>query len=343
VAYVPPVGRFEPTGPLDVQGLAHSVAELSWGVLRGARGPSDGTAGAASNVPSALGVLRHSGIYAGVPSEIDEAFGVLETHVMRHDVLYPVAIAVVPILFHTLRKPSPISDRIANLLGRYATLTSSLEAPVAQRMTQILADHSFELVRWLGVHDRALCAIVLNVPALREVFIAAVEGAERVSAEVLLALVELGEAPGDTIELATVMLDGADARNEQRMAAAAFLAKLGGPDASLAARIDAALPPNADTLLRAFVDKLWSPTVIRPIVAPKLYDAEVVFTGKELVIVRAGGKSVTLPWKGAPVAKGERLQVGLSTHGEPKLAVVTDWNGAVRVVDFDPAPTVRFR
>jgi hypothetical protein len=326
-----------------VPGLAHSVAELSWGVLRGAHGPSDGTAGAGSNVPSALGVLRHAGIYAGVPAEIDEAFGVLESHVTRHDVLYPVAIAVVPILFHTLRKPSPVSGRIANTLGRYATLISSLEAPVAQRMCQLLADHSYELVRWLGTYDRALCAIVLNVPALREVFIAAVEGAERVSPEILLALVELGEAPGDTIALAIDMLDGADATAEKRMAAAAFLSKLGAPDASLAGRIDAALPPNADALLRTFVDKLWSPTVIRPVVAPKLYDAEVVFTGKELVIVRAGGKSVTLPWKGAPVAKGERLQVGLSTHGEPKLAVVTDWKGTVRVVDFDPVPTVRFR
>lgn len=288
-------------------------------------------------------MLRHAAIYANVPAEIDDAFAVLETHVMRHDVLYPVGAAVVPILFHTLRKPSPISGRIASTLGRYATLMSSLEAPVAQRMIQIFADHSYELVRWLGTHDRALCAVVLNVPALREVFIAAVEGAEHVSAEILLALLELGEAPGDTIPFAIAMLDGADATNEQRMSAAAFLSKLGAPDASLAARIDTALPPTADVALRTFVDKLWSPTVIRPVVAPKLYDAEVVFTGKELVIVRAGGKSVTLPWKGAQVAKGERVQVGLSTHGEPKLAVVTDWKGAVRVVDFDPAPTVRFR
>jgi hypothetical protein len=326
-----------------VPGLAHSVAELSWGVLRGAHGPSDGSAGAGSNVPSALGVLRHAAIYAGVPAEIDDAFAVLETHVMRHDVLYPVSVAVVPILFHTLRKPSHASGRIANLLGRYATVMSSLEAPLAQRLNQILADHSYELVRWLGTHDRALCAMVLNVPALRTVFLAAVEGAERVSPEVLMTLLELGEAPGDTIPLAIAMLDGADATGEQRMAAAAFLSKLGAPDPSLAAKIDAALPPTAVASLRAFVDKMWTPTVIRPVVAPTLHDAEVVFTGKQLVIVRADGKSVTLPWPGAQVAKGERLQVGLTRHGEPKLAVVTDWKGGVRVVDFDPAPTVRFR
>jgi hypothetical protein len=337
------VGRFDPTGPLDVPGLAHSVAELSWGVMRGANGPSDGTAGAGSNVPSALGVLRHAAIYAGVPAEIDEAFSVLETHVMRHDVLYPVAVAVVPILFHTLRKPSPVNARIANTIGRYATLASSLEAPLAHRLHQILVDHSYELVRWLGTHDRALAAVALNVPALRQVFLAAVEGAERVNPEILLALLEMGEAPGDTIPLAIAMLDGADATGEQRMAAAAFLSKLGAPDPQLGSRIDAALPPTADVSLRTFVDKLWSPTVIRPVVAPTLHDAEVVFTGKELVIVRAAGKSVTLPWKAAHVSKGDRLQVGLTRHGEPKLAVVTDWKGGVRVVDFDPAPTVRFR
>jgi hypothetical protein len=329
-----------------VPGLAHSVAELSWGVLRGAHGPSDGSAGAGSNGPSALGVLRHAAIYAGAPGEIDEAFGVLEQHVVRHDVLYPVSVAVVPILFDTLRRKSPVADRIALVLARYASTLSSLDSPLALRMRQIFADHSPELVRWLGRHDRALCAIVLNVPALREVFVAAVEGAERISGEVLLALVDLGDAPGDTIPLALAMFDGADATNEQRMAAATFLSKFGSASPELHSRLDAALPKGAEATLRTFVDRLWSPTVVRPIVAPKLYDAEVMFTGKQLVIVKAGGpkgQTVTLPWVGAQLRKGDRLQVGLTTLGEPKLAIVTDWNGTVRVVDFDPAPSVRFR
>src|SRR6476660_2218135 len=93
------MGRFDPTGPIDVPGLEHSVATLSWGVLSGARGPSDGTAGAGSNVPSALGVLRHAVIYAGLPSEIEEAFAVLEQHVMRDGQLYPVVLAAAPFLF----------------------------------------------------------------------------------------------------------------------------------------------------------------------------------------------------------------------------------------------------
>jgi hypothetical protein len=341
------MSRFAPTGPVDVPGLAHSVAELSWGVLRGAHGPSDGSAGAGSNVPSALGVLRHAGIYAGAPEEIDEAFVVLEQHVVRHDVLYPVAVAVVPILFDTLLRRSPVAERIAHVLARYASALPSLDAPLAQRMRRIFADHAPELVRWLGRFDRALCAVVLNVPALREVFVAAVEGAERVSAEVLLALVDLGDAPGDTVPLALAMFEGADATTEQRMSAATFLSKFGSASPELHSRLDAALPKSAEATLRAFVDRLWTPTVVRPIVAPKLYDAEVMFTGKQLVIVRAGGPkgmTVTLPWVGAQVRKGDRLQVGLTTHGEPMLAVVTDWKGAVRVIDFDlAAPSVRFR
>jgi hypothetical protein len=292
-------------------------------------------------------VLRHAAIYADLPDEIDQAFMVLEEHVVRHGVLYPVALATVPILFDTLRRRSTVSGRIATAIARYASAIDSLDAPLAARMRQIMTDHSGELVRWFGRRDgseRALCAIVIAVPALRDVFLAAVEGAERVSPEVLLALVEIGEAPGHTLELAQAMFDGADATAEQRMCAATFLAKFAQATADLHARLDGALPPGADHVLRNYVDRLWNPTVVRPIVAPKMFDAVVTFTGKALVIVRAGGKSVTLPWNGAPIRNGDRIQVGMSTHGEPKLAVVTDRQGAVRVVDFDAAaPAVRFR
>jgi hypothetical protein len=332
------VGRFEPTGPVDVQGLEHSVALLPWGVLRGALGPSDGSAGAASNVPSALGVLRHAPIYAGVPGEIDEAFAVLEQHVMRHGVLYPVSLAAVPILFDTLRRSSAgpaIAGRIADLLAHYAAAMHTLESPLLQRLEQIFGDHAGDIIRWLGKHDRALSAFALHVPAVRGVFLAAVEGAERVAPEVLLALVELDQAPGDTLALALAMLDGPDASDDMRMCAAAFLARFGEHGADVRARIDAALPRSAASTLRAFIHRLWSPSIKRPVVAPRMYDAEVVFTGDQLVVVKAADTSITLPWIGDDVAKGDRLQIGLSAHGEPKLAVITDRAGAVRVIDFD--------
>src|ERR1043165_8317696 len=216
------MGRFEPTGPVDVPGLEHSVANLSWGVLRGALGPSDGTAGASSNVPSALGVLRHADIYRGVPDEIEEAFAVLERHVVRDGQLYPVVIAALPFLFATLRKGPFISTRIADLIAIYASTAHTLEAPLDARVRQIIADKGGEIARWLGHHDRALGAVAIHVPALRDVFIAAVEGAERVAPEILLALVELGEAPGDTPQLALKMFDGPDASDIARTAAAAF-------------------------------------------------------------------------------------------------------------------------
>ncbi len=332
------VGRFDPTGPVDVPGLEHSVANLSWGVLTGALGPSDGTAGAASNVPSALGVLRHAVIYSGLPTEIEDAFGVLEQHVILNGQLYPVALATLPFLFDTLRRKSPVGGRIAEVIARYASAADTLDKSLSQRLLVIIGDHAGEIVRWFGrgpTYDRALGALAINVPALREVFLAAVEGAERVSPEVLLALLQLGEAPGESVELAMAMLDGADSTDAARMSAAAFLAKFGAQEADVRARIAAALPPSAAGALRRHLHALWTPVVSRPSVAPKLYDAEVVFTGKKLVVVRTGTKSVTLPWTGAEVAKGDRLQVGLTSHGEPKLAVLTDWDGNVRVIDFD--------
>src|SRR5678815_2080945 len=152
------MGRFETTGPVDVPGLEHSVAHLSWGVLRGALGPSDGSAGAASNVPSALGVLRHAQIYLGVPVEIDEAFAVLEQHVMRGSQLYPVALAALPFLFDTVRRSSPIAERIAELIARYAARTKSLDLALQDRFATIITDHAPEVIRWFGRFDRALCA-----------------------------------------------------------------------------------------------------------------------------------------------------------------------------------------
>ena len=327
------MGRFEPTGPVDVPGLEHSVVNLSWGVLRGASGPSDGSAGARSNVPSALGVVRHPDIYRNCPSEIEEAFDVLEQHVIRDGQLYPVALAAMPFLFATLRKISPLSERIADLIALYAASASSLEGPLGERLLQIVTDHSAEIVRWWGRYDRALAALAVHTPGLRTVFLAAVEGAERVEPEILLALIELGEAPGDTTAFAFAMLDGADSTELQRLAGAAFLARFGQHSTEQLTRIDAALPPSARARLGKLV-KFWNPNLTRPVVAPKLFEAEVLFTGKKLVVVKADNRSVTLPWEGADVAVGDRLQVGLSTHGQPKLAVVTDWKGNVRVIDF---------
>ena len=329
------MGRFEPTGPVDVPGLEHSVATLSWGVLRGALGPSDGTAGASSNVPSALGVLRHAEIYRGAPQEIEEAFAVLEQHVMRHDQLYPVAVAAVPFLFDTVfRRPSPLGERIAELLARYAARAKSLEKPLEERLLSIIVDHAPEIIRWFGRYERALCALAIHVPALRELFIAAVEGAEHISPIVLLALVELDAPAGDTTGFALEMLDGPDSTDVARMAAASYLACFGEHTPQLLTRIDAALPPRAGDTLRELVGKLWEPTIERPVIAPRMFDAEVVFTGKKIVLVKTADKSVTLPWEGADVEAGDRLKVGLSSHGQPKLAVISDWRGNVRVIDF---------
>jgi len=65
-----------------------------------------------------------------------------------------------------------------------------------------------------------------------------------------------------------------------------------------------------------------------------MVDAEVVFAGDKLVLVRAGDKTVTLPWADSGVQRGDKLTVAITAHGQPKLAVITDDSGAVRVIDF---------
>jgi hypothetical protein len=314
--------------------VQHSVADLQWGVLRGARGPSDGSVGPRANVPSALAVLRHAPLYLAIPSEIDDAFGVLENHVMAGERLYPVAIPVVPFLFDVIRRGSPIAERITQLLARYATRMGSLDPGQRDTLRTIIADHAPMIAGWLGRYDRAASALAIHIPEVREAFAKAVEGATRLAPVVLLALVELDLAPGDSIAIATGVLDSAESHEHERMCAAAFLARHGDRSPALQTRVDAALPPAAQEVFNRVVAWLWIPTIVRPVVAPRLHLAEVVHVGEQFVLVRAGARSVTLPWQGAPTRPGDHIQVGLTAHGQPKLALVTDAEGRVIVIDF---------
>ena len=333
--YVVRVSRFDPTGAVDVPDLEHSVAELPWGVLRGKHGPSDGSVGAGSNVPSALAVLRHAQLYLEFPGEIDEAFAVLEGHAIDHGQLYPVAVTIAPILLDMLRRGSPLAERITDVIALYAGSAGTLEdKALTARLVEVLVDHAREIVGWLGRYDRALGALAIHVPAMRPPIFAALTYAPRIPPELLVALADLDSIPPNAIAYALAMLDGADANEHSRMAAAAFLARHGEDTPALRTRIDAALPPSSPGALRAFVGKLWSPTVARVVVAPRMYDAEVVFRGEKLVLVRAGSRSVTLPWAGANVTRGDRVRIGITAHGKPKLVLVTEPDGSVRVIDF---------
>ena len=95
--------------------------------------------------------------------------------------------------------------------------------------------------------------------------------------------------------------------------------------------------PAAPAALINFVGGMWTPRIQKPVVAPKLVDAEVVFAGEKLVLVRAGDRTVTIPWTAAHVVRGDILQVGVTAHGQPKLVVLTEPDGHVRVIDFATA------
>ncbi len=317
--------------------MEHSVAGLPWGVLRGAFGPSDGSAGARSNVPSALAVLRHAPLYAALPEEIDDAFTVLEHHPLRHRLLYPVAVTITPFLFDLVRRKSPLSARITELIAEYTAAADTLDPHLRDRLLQLVADHTAEIIGWIGVHDRAVAALAVHVATLRVPYLAALATATQLSPFALLALLELGAAPGNSVALATELLDDPAAHHVARAAAAAFLARFGDHTPSLQARIDAALSPAAPAALTNFVGRMWTPRIERPVVAPKLYAAEVVFAGEKLVLVRAGDRTVTLPWAEANLHRGDVLQVGVTAHGQAKLALLTEPDGRVRMIDFSPA------
>ena len=339
---VHPVFELMVIGPQAQIALEHPKSVLGLGqgnierpeLLRGALGPSDGSAGACANVPSALSVLRHAALYTHLPAEIEEAFEVLECHPIRHRLLYPVAVTIAPFLFDLVRHGNVHAARITDLLAEYAAAAETLEPLLRDRMIQIVFDHGVEICGWIGTHDRAAAALAIHVPELRDAYLATVEGRRAMSPTMLLALIELGEAPGASLEIATRLLDGADAPELARMAAAAFLARFGELTPSLATRIDGALPPSAPAALAKLVGDLWQPVVSRPAVAPKLHDAEVVFAGEKLVLVRAGNRSVTLPWPDSNVGRGDVIKVGITAHGQPKLAVITAEDGSVRIIDF---------
>jgi hypothetical protein len=326
------MGRFEPTGPVDVRDDGHSVLSLSWDVLLGAHGPSDGSAGAASNMPSALSVVRHASLYVKFPAEIDEAFGVLEQHAIRHGRLYPAALAALPFLFDTVRRGSPVAERVTDLIAEYAAAEATLEPAMRDRLHNLLVSHAREIAGWLGTYDRAACALAMRAREIRTDLVVAIGDANDVSPVALLGLVELGAAPGRTVEIALEMLDSPD--ELARMCAGAFLSRYGARTPELAMRIDAVLPPSAPAALRTYAGKLWTPSIDRPTVAPRMVDATVVFVGDKLVLVHTGEKTVTLPWADSGVLRGDRLTVAITAHGQPKLAVVTDAAGSVRVIDF---------
>lgn len=325
--------RHKPTARLAVE-HARGRSEVAWSGVLGARGPSDGSGGAGGNVPSALAVLRHAGLYAGVPAEIEDAFAVLLEHALGHGVLYPAAVHATPHLFEIIRAGSPVAGRVSAVIARYVALMDTLDGPLRARLVETVIDHALDIIGWLGTHDRAAAGIAVHVPALQPAYIAAVEAAPSPSVYALLALLEIGHTAPLSVARAQGVLDDVGAIPLTRAAAAAYLARFGDGSPAGRARIDAALPPSAPAALANLVEDLWQPSVHRPVVAPRMLSAEVVFVGEKLVQVRAGERRVTLPLPSSQLQRGDVIQVGITAHGQPKLALLSEPDGGIRVVDF---------
>ena len=256
----------------------------------------------------------------------------LRYHPIRYGLLYPVAVAVTPFLLDMVRTGSPESARITDMIAEYVAAAGTLEPFLFERMCEIIELYDTEVLSWLDRHDRAVAAIAIHVPALRARYLVQIALAREVSPITLLALIELDATPGDTLRLATEMLDSSD--SAARMCAAAFLTRFEEHTPAGDTRIDAALPPWAPVALSNLAGKLWKVQLARPKVAPTLYTGEVTFAGERWVIVKTGARTVTLPWIGATVRRGDHVQVGLTAHGQARLVMVTSADGSVTIVDF---------
>lgn len=303
------MGRFEPTRRIEI----NETTDQPWRALHGKYGASDGSAGAKANVPSALSVLRQAALYAQLPGEIDEAFAVIE----RHAVGYPVSVAVLPSLFELVAAGSAHAERLTDAIAEIAK--AKLDPILRARLVVLVVDRAEQIAGWLGVHDRAAAALAIHVVELRDTYLANIR---QVTPIQLLAMAELGEPAGVAGAIAHHLLDNGD--DVERMCAATFLARFADPSPALATRIDAALPPSAPAALAKLVGNLWAPAIHRPAVAPKMCDAEVVFAGEKLVLVKAGDRTVTVPWVNANVARGDKLKVGITAHGQARIVVMDD-------------------
>lgn len=319
-------------------GRTWRAGEVAWAEAMGAFGPSDGGGGPLSNVPGALAVLRDAHLFGDAPEELAEALEVLETHVIANGVLYPVVVHALPFLFELVARDIPHATEVAEVIATYAAAIETLPAAPRARMRTTLLAHQDDILSWVGRHDLAAAGLAVHAPWLRTGYLAAVEASRALTAVGFLALLELDATVGGVTQAAISVLDRGD--DLTRMAAAAFLAARHDLTPDVATRVDAELPPHAEAALANLTGGLWTPIVRRPRVAPQLRDATVVFVGPKLVLVRVGQRTVTLPWPDAQVRKGDVLQVGITAHYQPKLVILADAEGGVRVVDFCPsAPT----
>src|SRR5262249_43924631 len=151
--------------------------------------------------------LRHAPLYATHPEEIDEAFAVLRRHPIRYGLLYPVAVSIVPFLFDLVRRRSPLASRIADLIAEYTAAAATLDEYLSDRLFEIVELYGVEVASWVGRYDRAAAALAVHVPAIRSEYLAAVATCESPCPVTLLALVELGAAPGHALAKAIALLD----------------------------------------------------------------------------------------------------------------------------------------
>ena len=218
-----------------------------------------------------------------VPEEIDEAFGVLEHHAIRHGHLFPVALATLPFLFArcAVARRRRAHHRAHRAVRRRVDARARAARAFLDLIVPITPARSFA---GSATHDRALVRDRdARVRAARPICAPRSSTAETFAPVVLLALVDLGESARAAQLLALAMLDAETTRRAcvppRSSRATASARRSCRRDRCRAATVGggrAAQPSSGE---------LWTPTVHAAAVAPKLFDAEVMFAGKKFVLV----------------------------------------------------------
>jgi hypothetical protein len=332
---------------MDLPALEAALRAVPWASLQGAYGASDGSVTRAGgyrlgDIPRALLTLADV-TDAGGDDALD-ALDVLQSHAWHQGDIYPVTAHVVPFAVALSSAPEVVVRGdvaywlalVADSASRYAAGTDAGNRANAEATFGALLAHRRTVIGWIGGdHDAAALVVASRVPGMGDDLLAALSAARRISVAGWLSLAELESPPAWALDRAATALEDRD--EDVRTAAALLLGRRARPTGDLAARVEAALAPGALAALGRAVEvpfDLSAPVLTAPFAGP-LGQATVLFVGAKLVTVRvAGPRNVNLPWPGSGLTKGEVLEVGLSPHGAPRVAVRARPDGTKETITF---------
>ncbi len=323
--------------------FVEAVNLVPWAKLEGCHGASDGSSRspAATDVPRALLTLATWDFAEPGAEEWEDVADILYSHVTHQGSVFEVTSHVVPLVVSLVidcefGAPAGLAaflPYVSACARRARGARSEAKRAYGEAIGQALEAAQPRIMSWdeSPALAPALAALAVESPSLRSAWLARAE-TRPLTAIDLAALTAMKRSLPGADRAARAMLEGPPGL--ARTAAAYFLEKSTAPDDPLAGVIDAALGVRDRHTLQAAFGTLvpidLEPPRAREFSGP-LEDGTVAFRGEQLfVVARRSGGNVTVRWSGAPVAKGERVRVGVSADGVARVVELGDGSTAVR-------------